>query len=160
MMIVVRDAVPDDAESGSLVLRRSITELCVADHKHDPEFLGGWLRNKTPDHFRSWIKQPANSLLVVVGDSTILAVGSVTDAGEITLNYVSPDARFSGISKALLLALEERATSRGCTICTLLSSETARRFYLSNGYVEVGHPAGQETLRGCPMMKNLKSTTP
>lgn len=39
--------------------------------------------------------KPGNSVLVAVDDDSILAVGSVTDAGEITLNYVSPDARFT-----------------------------------------------------------------
>jgi GNAT superfamily N-acetyltransferase len=155
MQIVVRDAVPDDAEPGSLVLRRSIAELCVADHGNDPAFLRGWLSNKTPDHFQTWIKQPGNSLLVAVGTGNILGVGSVTDAGEITLNYVSPDARFRGVSKALLAALEERAATRGCTTCTLRSSETARRFYLSSGYVEINRPGGQGARRGYPMLKDL-----
>lgn len=157
MQIVVRDAIPEDAEPGSLVLRRSIAELCVADHKNDPIFLRGWLSNKTPDHFRTWIKQPGNSLLVAVGNGDILAVGSVTDAGEIALNYVSPDARLCGVSKAMLLALEERAASRGCTTCTLRSSETARRFYLSNGYVEIDESPGQGARRGHPMVKHLNS---
>jgi GNAT superfamily N-acetyltransferase len=159
MKILIRDAVPDDADAGSLILRRSIAELCVADHKNDPVRLGGWLSNKTPDHFRAWIKQPDNSLLVAVGDGNILAVGSVTAAGELTLNYVSPDARFRGVSKALLLALERRAASLGCTVCTLRSTKTARRFYLANGYVEAGRPDGQEARRGYPMLKRLNSRT-
>ena len=33
--------------------------------------------------------------------------------GEITLNYVSPDSRFRGISRALLGVLEQRAFERG-----------------------------------------------
>jgi len=32
----------------------------------------------------------SNSMLVAVEGKTILAVGSVTNAGEITLNYVTP----------------------------------------------------------------------
>ena len=58
-------------------------------------------------------------------------MGAVTDTGEITLNYVSPDARFRGVSKTLLGALEVRAADRGNAQCTLASTETARRFYLS-----------------------------
>ena len=157
MEIVIREAAPEDAEQGSLVLRRSITELCVADHGNDPAFLTGWLSNKTPHHFRGWINRPGNSLLVAVGNGDILGVGSVADAGEITLNYVSPDARFRGVSKALLMALEERAATRGCTTCTLRSSETARRFYLSNGYVEIDRSGIQGAQHGHPMMKSLNS---
>jgi GNAT superfamily N-acetyltransferase len=91
----------------------------------------------------SWIAQPGNNLLLAVERGTILGVGSVTDAGEITLNYVSPDARFRGVSGALMGALEDRAMKRGNARCTLTSTETARSFYQTNGYVEDGPPAGK-----------------
>jgi hypothetical protein len=90
----VRDAVPEDAPAGCLVMRRSIAELCVADHKNDPAILARWLGNKTVENVVDWIRQPDNSLMVAVEDGKILAVGSVTDSGSIGLNYVSPDARF------------------------------------------------------------------
>jgi GNAT superfamily N-acetyltransferase len=57
-------------------------------------------------------------------------VGCVIDAGEIVLNYVSPGARFRGVSSALLEALERRAMAWGHQKCTLQSTETARRFYI------------------------------
>jgi GNAT superfamily N-acetyltransferase len=136
----IRDAVAEDASAACQVLRRSIAELCVADHRNDPAILARWLSNKTPEIFRSWITQRANSLLIVVEGDSILAVSSFTDAGKITLNYVSPDARFRGISRALLGALEARALERGNIRCTLTSTETARRFYHANGYVEDGPP--------------------
>src|ERR1700722_18256651 len=41
-----------------------------------------------------------------------------------------------------LRALEARAVERGNTQCTLISTETARRFYLSNGYEETGLLSG------------------
>lgn len=156
MKLAIRDAVHQDADAGVQVMRRSIAELCVADHGNDPIVLGRWLANKTPEIFREWIGQPGNSLLVAHEWEQILAVGSVTDAGQITLNYVSPDARFRGVSKALLAALELRALERGCTSCALNSTETARRFYLSTGYVEVGKPVGNfGTSSGYPMAKRL-----
>src|SRR5882757_9651615 len=136
----IRNATSDDSPAACDVMRRSITELCVADHRNDPAILGRWLRNKTPEIFRSWIR-PGNSLLVAVEDGDILAVGCVADNGEITLNYVSLDARFRGVSTALLGALEKRAIELGNGECQLESTETARRFYLARGYVEQG-PAG------------------
>ena len=99
-----------------------------------PRFLAQWLSNKTPGDVASWIALPDNSVLVAVEDDAIVAVGSVTDVGHITLNYVSPDARFRGVSRALLGALETRAMERGSMRCTLNSTETARAFYLANGY--------------------------
>jgi GNAT superfamily N-acetyltransferase len=139
----IRDAVAEDAPAACQVLRRSIVELCVADHGNDPTILGRWLSNKTPEIVASWIASPDNSMLVAVERGTILAVGSVANAGEITLNYVSPDVRFRGVTRALLRALEARAIERGNVRCTLTSTETARRFYHGNGYIEDGFLAGE-----------------
>ena len=152
----IRDALPEDAPAACEVIRRSISELCGADHLNDPLILGRWLANKTPEIVASWISRPGNSVLVAVENGTILAVGSVTDAGEINLNYVSPDARFRGASRALLIALETRARDRGSRRCTLFSTETARRFYRTAGYIEIGpaqHKLG--TTSSYPMSKQL-----
>ena len=152
----IRDAVPADAAAACQVLRRSIVELCVADHHNDPAILERWLANKTPEIVTSWIARPDNSVLVAVEGAAILGVGSVRDPGEITLNYVSPDARFRGVSRALLRALEARAIERGNNQCTLLSTETARHFYHSNGYAEDGPPQGKfGTSSSYPMSKQL-----
>jgi GNAT superfamily N-acetyltransferase len=152
----IRDAKIEDAEAACLVIRRSIAELCEADHRNDRGILERWLGNKTPEIFSAWIKQPGNSLLVAAEKGKILAVGSVTDAGQITLNYVSPDVRFQGVSRALLRALEERALERGNTRCILTSTETALQFYRSNGYTTDGQPVGNfGTSSGYPMSKVL-----
>lgn len=116
------------------------------------------MSNKTPEVFR-WIR-PDNSLLVAVENDNILAVGCVTDEGEITLNYVSPDARSCGVSTALLANLESRAIELGNKVCRLESTETARRFYLARGYSEEG-PAGGKfgAASGYPMSKRIKPVT-
>lgn len=153
----IRDAVAGDAPEICEVLIRSIRELCEADHGHDPEILSRWLGNKTPEIVASWIAQPDNSLLVATEGGAILGAGSVTDAGKVTLNYVSPDARFRGVSKALLRALEARALERGNVRCTLDSTRTARRFYLEAGYREDGAPEGHfGTSSGTPMSRRLR----
>jgi GNAT superfamily N-acetyltransferase len=155
-MLEIRDATPDDALAACTVLRRSIAELCEADHRNDPAILARWLGNKTVENFVSWLEQPDNSLLVAAETGAILAVGSVTDSGTIGLNYVSPDARFRGVSRALLCALETRAVERGNRRCALISTETARRFYRSNGYIESGPPSGAfGASSGYPMTKSL-----
>jgi GNAT superfamily N-acetyltransferase len=152
----IRAARIEDAASACQVLRRSITELCVADHHDDPTVVQRWLANKTPEIVASWIVNPGNTLLLAVEDDTILGVGSVTDAGEITLNYVSPDARFRGVSRALIGALEDRARQSGNLRCHLTSTETARGFYRSAGYSEDGPPAGKFGTTGSyPMSKAL-----
>jgi GNAT superfamily N-acetyltransferase len=156
----IRDAVPSDARAACEVLRRSITELCVADHRNEPAILERWLANKTPEIVASWIAQAGSSVLVAVEAGAILAVGSVTDTGEVMLNYVSPDARFRGLSRAMLRALENRAVERGNARCTLLSTETARRFYHDAGYAEEGPPQGKfGTSSSYPMSKRLPLLT-
>ncbi|HTQ83395.1 MAG TPA: GNAT family N-acetyltransferase [Pseudolabrys sp.] len=152
----IRDALPEDALAACEVLRRSISELCAADHHNDPVLLARWLANKTPETVASWIAKPDNSVLVAVEADKVLAVGAVTDAGEITLNYVSPDARFRGVSSALLRRLEARALERGNTRCTLVSTDTALRFYLAAGYSLTGTPLGKFGMQSShPMVRHL-----
>jgi GNAT superfamily N-acetyltransferase len=152
----IRVARPADAPGACHVMRRSISELCIADHHNDPEILRRWLANKTPEIVTAWIANPNNIMLLAVEGDAILAVGLVTNAGEVQLNYVSPDARFRGISRALMQALEVTAREHGVTTCTLISTETAHRFYHSIGYVEVGTPSGKFGTAGSyPMSKTL-----
>lgn len=156
--MIIRDATPDDAAKACSVLRASISELCLADHLGDPDILSRWLANKTPENVAAWAGAVGSSLLIAVENGCILAVGGVRDSGEITLNYVAPAARFRGVSKALLAALEARAVQRGATRATLLSSETAHRFYLARGYQDVGPPQGKfGTEASYPMAKPLPS---
>ena len=130
----VRQAREEDAEAACLVLRRSITELCHADYRGDAPTLAAWLANKTPQNVRTWIGNPDNYLLVADEGGAILGVAALQSSGKVVLNYVSPDARFRGVSKALMSALEARAAALGLTACTLESPETARQFYLALGY--------------------------
>ena len=139
----IRDATPEDADAACRVLRESILQLCVADHRNDSAILNAWLANKTPEIVAAWAVQEGNSLLLAVEGDAVLGVGSVTDAGEITLNYVAPDARFRGVSLALIKALEARAVERGNRRCTLTSTETAHRFYQTIGYIDDGARAGK-----------------
>lgn len=152
----IRDALKGDAATACAVIRASITELCTVDHGNDPAILGRWLAGKTPENVASWIADPDASLLLAIEGEMLLAVGSVKNSGEITLNYVSPSARFRGASTALLKVMEARAAERGNTTCHLVSTETAHRFYLSRGYVDTGTPQGRfGTASSYPMSKRI-----
>lgn len=137
----IRRAVAGDAEPASLVLRRSITELCALDHEHDPALLAGWLANKTPEKFRAWAGSQDELCFVATGDEgAILGVGLLSTAGEIKLNYVSPDARFRGVSSALIDAMEMEARKLGLERVVLNSTATAHRFYQARGFKDEGPP--------------------
>ena len=93
----------------SRVLIASITELCAADHGNGAERLASWTANKTPDGVKAMFAEPGLSLLVGELDGQVAAVGAMIPAsGEIALNYVDPGARFRGVSKALLSAMEQQ----------------------------------------------------
>jgi GNAT superfamily N-acetyltransferase len=97
-------------------------------------------------------------MLVAVNGGAILGVAAIQSSGRISLNYVSPDARFRGVSKALMRALEAKASELGLATCTLESTETARRFYLSMGYGEAGPSTPGFGVGICyPMIKTLAS---
>ena len=153
--MLIRAARDDDAKAACDVLRRSITALCGADHRDDPAVLAAWLANKTPDRVAAWIAAPGNCVLVAEDAGRVVGVGSVTDDGRIGLNYVAPEARFHGVSKAMLRALEDRARASGATRCVLESTDTARRFYLAQGYAEDGAPIPMLGAWAWPMAKDL-----
>jgi hypothetical protein len=89
--VEVRAAQREEASAICAVLRRSIAELCGVDHRNDQQVLEIWLANKTPEMVEHWIANNANSLIVAVEGDAIRGVGCVDKAGEIMLNYVSPD---------------------------------------------------------------------
>jgi N-acetylglutamate synthase-like GNAT family acetyltransferase len=69
---------------------------------------------------------------------------------------VSPDARFRGVSKALVAGLEAKAVQLGVAAITLESTGTARRFYRSLGYCDAGDAVpGVGASLGYPMRKSL-----
>jgi GNAT superfamily N-acetyltransferase len=127
-----------DADSAAGVVRRSIEQLCGADHKGDPATLSIWLGNKTAENMRRWIA--AHTVVVAVEGGRITGVAAVRADGEIFLNYVAPEARFRGASKALMKRIEAWASGRGLQWLTLDSTATALRFYRSTGWTMTGPP--------------------
>jgi GNAT superfamily N-acetyltransferase len=151
----IRDAQIGDAAAACLTVRRSIAELCRDDHRDDAQTVAAWLANKTADNVSRWIGQ--SHVVVATEGVDIIGVGAITASGEITLNYVSPDARFRGVSKAILAGLEAQAAAQGIETITLHSTATAHRFYRSAGFVDDGPPVkGFGVTFGFPMTKRLR----
>lgn len=128
----VRQARIDDAAEVCLVLRRSIVELCSLDHGGDENLTAKWLSNKTAENVRRWISEC--HFFVAEEAGRILGLAAMDNSGKITLNYVSPDARFRGVSKALVRCMEDRARALGMEECHLETTQTALRFYRELGY--------------------------
>lgn len=130
-----------DAVEAVNTLRRSITELCVADHQNDPSEIEAWLGNKTVETWRQWIARDNAVVLVAERERKIIGVGMASLSGDILLNYVHPDARYGGVSKAILSGLEDVLRAHGIRCCRLESTVTARSFYESCGFRSEGGDA-------------------
>ena len=135
-----RPATVGEAEEACAVIRRSIIELCGADHDSEPAILDRWLANKTPDQLRHWIEADPGGVLVGIGSAGIGGVGMVMPDGKVALNYVAPWARLSGVSKGLVEAMERCAAGWGLASCYLTSTITAHGFYRAYGYRNAGEP--------------------
>jgi GNAT superfamily N-acetyltransferase len=117
-------------------MKDSIAQLCTPDHRGDAAFLAKWLSNKTPDNVRRWIHDWLFFMCEL--DGRIGGVAAMRPDGHVTLNYVAPEVRFRGVSKALIARLEEEAKSLNLARLRLLSSQTAFAFYQSLGFVKTG----------------------
>ena len=140
-----------DVPAMSRVLIASITHLCGADHGDAPERIADWTMNKSPEGVARMLADPAHSMFVAEHDGVVAAVGLVAGS-RIGLNYVDPDHRLAGISKALLAYMEQHMRVAGVGTATLESTETALAFYQSAGWLLTGACGAS----GCrPMQKRL-----
>ena len=137
------------------VVRRSIVQLCEDDHRADPEIIAKWLDGKTPERVKMWIQNPLNRIMLAAEGDRVLGAGCITSAGEITLNYVLPEARFQGASKAIVAALEAQARTEHHAAITLESTTTAHRFYSALGYRDRGTSSTKFGLTTWPMIKEF-----
>ena len=156
MVLLIRQASETDAAAATAVLRRSIADLCFKDHGNDPRRLEAWLSNKTVLNVGAWIRSPHNFCVVACMNNAVCGFGAITCAGEVTLCYVDPAARFCGVSSSILSALEHQAGLLGIKEIHLDSTATARRFYEERGFVAVvraGH--SDDGTSGLAMVKRL-----
>ena len=136
----VREALPDDAEAAVAVVRRSIEELCFADHRNDPATLSRWLSNKTPEAFLRWLANPEHFCVVAESEGRICGVGLLHRDGEVMLFYLLPEAQRKGIGTSIYQVLEQQAADWGLDKLHLDSTSLARRFYEAQGFRAVGPP--------------------
>ncbi len=155
-MMTIREARPEDAAAAIEVVRRSIEELCVADHRNDPDTLAGWLANKTPQSFQGWLANPQNFCVVAVAEGRLHGVGLLHREGELMLFYLSPGMQRRGVGALLYRAVEQKAIQWGLRTLRLNSTLMARSFYEALGFRSVG-PAKKVfgVLQSYPYEKSL-----
>lgn len=127
-----------DAEAIAHLLRRSIVELCETDHGNDPKRYEAWLADKTADDMRAAIGGEGPLLITVDDRNRMIGVCGGSADGKVYLNYILPEARHKGVSKAQMQSLEDYYKDKGLPEIRLNSTKTAIRLYSSLGYVETG----------------------
>lgn len=137
-MHAIRPAKPQDADAAVDVLRRSITELCSADHRNDAATLAEWLANKTTQSFLAWLANSNNYCVVAEECNRVLGVGMLGRNGKIHLLYLLPGTQRRGIGKAIYRALEEKTRAWKLQRLFMESTTTACAFYERMGFVRAG----------------------
>jgi GNAT superfamily N-acetyltransferase len=154
---LVRVAIADDAPAAVAVLRASITQLCIEDHRNDQATLERWLRNKTTENFCQWVADPEKLVVVAEVATVLCGVGAIRATGDLDLCYVQPGRQRSGVGRAILDACEAQARRWRLTQIQLISTATARSLYERHGYLFVGEASvrGYGALRDYYYVKSL-----
>ena len=138
------------------LLRASITELCVDDHRNDAATLERWLRNKTVEFFLSWLADLDNHMVVACMGEMLCGVGSLRRGGLLARLYVQPGYQRRGVGRSLLVVLEGQAKGWQEREISFTSSVGARTFYERHGYASAGEPLKEYgVLQGYPYRKAL-----
>jgi GNAT superfamily N-acetyltransferase len=137
-VFAVRTAEAKDAAAAVELVRRSITELCMADHHGDAETLAKWLSNKTVPNLAAWFSSNDNFCVIAESAGRVVGVGLLHRSGEINLFYLAPGVQRRGIGKAIHAALEEQARVWALRELKLDSTTLARAFYEKLGYRSTG----------------------
>ena len=85
----------------------------------------------------------------------VIGFALLIPSGEIRLCYLVLEARYRGIGKAMLDALETEARRRGMTELYLESTRTGRSFYACNGFITSGAADVKYGSEGFLMRKEL-----
>ena len=118
------------------------------------------IRIQVEEHYTlKWIKETVLDKYYIVADldNKIVGTGSLFE-DELRNIFIDPDYQRKGIGRSITFHLEEIAKNKGYSEVWLVSSITARSYYLSLEYeevVEVDEEIGDMKTIGYLMRKNL-----
>ena len=110
------------------------------------------VRTQSVSNVSAWIISAQNYCVVAMSGDTLCGFAAMTIAGKVMLCYVDPEARFCGVSTAMLGALEDKAQSFGLSSVCLEGTVAARRFYEARGYVAAKQATEEFTSISCQAM--------
>jgi putative acetyltransferase len=123
----------DDAPALARLFHDAIHQIAAAHYT--PEQVRAWSPLVPPaERFEARGADGRTLLVAIDGDDRPLAYGDVEADGHIDHLFCRPDAAGTGVTDALLDALEAAAVERGITRLHVEASEPARRFFERRGF--------------------------
>ncbi|PTV94413.1 ribosomal protein S18 acetylase RimI-like enzyme [Rhodobacter aestuarii] len=136
---MIRPATAEDLPAMAALIAAAIRDLCHADHHGQPNRMRPWIAANDSAALAARIKDPAQRLFVTQA-AGLAAVGGLDwrdqpeGRGRISLLFVDPAQQGKGHARTLLAALEAELRALGRTEGRLTATNTARGFYLSQGW--------------------------
>ncbi|MFD2173364.1 GNAT family N-acetyltransferase [Rhodobacter lacus] len=156
---MIRQARPEEAAAIATLIGAAIRELCAADHHGQNARLLPWVAANDARAIAARIADPAQRLLIA-DEGGLVAVGGLDwreqppGRGRLSLLFVAPAQRGRGHARAMLGALEGALLALGRTEARLTATNTARGFYLAQGWTaDPAAPGG--ALLGHALAKTL-----
>lgn len=134
--MLIREALPSDADQIVTVLKYSVYTVCGAVYK-DKAVLDRWCSNKTTENITEWMSDPKNYMVVLQLKTEIHGVALARIEGlkgKILLCYLLPESLGKGLGGKLLFELEKWLMSHHVQSIHLESTLNAANFYLRHGY--------------------------
>ncbi len=139
----LRPCLPTDAPQLAQLLRASVETLASEDYDADQR--AAWAA--AADDETAFAARLNGALtLVALLDGAIAGFAALMDNKMLDMLYVRPDYAGRGVGAALVDALEKLAAGRGAKIVSVDAADSARDFFLRQGYVPQSR--NTVTLRG------------
>ena len=137
------------------IIRNSIINLCAADHSNEKGNLENWLAARSPENLEKLLFDGKSQAFVCIENEKVIGVSHIKKDGELTLCYVHSEYAGKGIGRIILEAAEKQADIWKLEEINLISTATAKRFYLAQGFEENGAPISYFGMPGFPLKKAL-----
>ncbi len=139
------------------VIHDSIIKLCINDHLNQNTHIEEWLSERSIENLESLLFNNKTQAFICSFHNQIVGVSNIDNRGELSLCYVHPAYTGKGIDHMILGAVENQAQELGLDEVKLISTTTAKNFYLSNGYNQYDEPIAHIGMTGYPLKKHIRS---
>lgn len=152
----IEKAKPEQLHDICELVQNSITKLCAADHFNQQHHIEAWVADRSIENIEQMLFTLNSITFVCVDNTHIVGVSHLTNSGVLDLCYVQYQHIGKGIGRMILAAAETQAQAWACDEISLISSATAKQFYLSHGYEQHKETIIHIGMPGYPLRKRLR----